>query len=184
MTLPVVNAIWIGKAMGPAHAACLSSFLRTDHQVVLHTYGEVADAPFGVRYADANSLMQEDQLIRHNATGSFSLVTNLMRYELLRRGLGLYVDCDVFCLRPMSDRESIFGWESRDYLNSAVLNLGPLPRRQQNHPPRSPICRGARSAPRRLRGTRRSILMRKWPSRSTSFTRSRTTGGNTFTIPI
>jgi hypothetical protein len=124
MTLPVINAIWIGDKMGPIHAACLKSFVVTGHEVVLHTYGEVSDAPHGVQYADANRLRPEDKLLRY-PNGSYSLSSNLMRYEMLRQGLGLYVDCDVFCLTPMEDAETIFGREDDGYINGAVLKLPP-----------------------------------------------------------
>lgn len=122
MTLPTVNVVWIGDTMGPIHAACLRSFVVTGHQVFLHAYGEVSDAPAGVWYADANNLLPEDKLLRY-PNGSYSLSANLMRYELQRQGWGLYVDCDVFCLRPIKDADFIFGWEDDYYVNCAVLKL-------------------------------------------------------------
>jgi hypothetical protein len=124
MTLPVVNTIWIGDTMGSVHAACLKSFVVTGHQVFLHAYREVSDAPPGVWYADANDLLPEDKLLRY-PNGSYALSSNLMRYELMRQGWGLYVDCDVFCLRPMQDADFIVGFEDDYYLNCAVLKLPP-----------------------------------------------------------
>lgn len=122
MDLPVVNAVWIGHTMGPLHAACLRSFVISGHRVVLHAYGEVADAPEGVSQADANRLLPEHRLIRHK-NGSYALSSDLMRYELLRQELGLYVDCDVFCLKPIADADHIFGLEDDYHFNTAVLKL-------------------------------------------------------------
>ena len=83
------------------------------------------DAPRGVEIADANELLPESRIIRHRKTGSPSLFTNLLRYEILGTNLGLYVDCDVFCIRPIADADYIFGWENLNSINGAVLKLPP-----------------------------------------------------------
>jgi hypothetical protein len=134
MPLPIINAIWIGKQMGAAQAACLASFVRTDHKVILHAYGTVDDAPRGIIYADANELRPEDQLLRY-ANGSLALSSNLMRYELLRQGLGLYIDCDVYCVAPFEDSDAIFGLENPETINSAVMKLA------QDSPVLAELCR-------------------------------------------
>ncbi|WOC15073.1 hypothetical protein [Pseudochrobactrum sp. MP213Fo] len=38
-----VNSLWIGKRLGAVHAACLRSFIRHGHDVVLHAYGRPED---------------------------------------------------------------------------------------------------------------------------------------------
>jgi len=35
--------------------------------------------------------------------------------------LGIYVDCDVFCLKPLPETNYILGWESHKSINCAVL---------------------------------------------------------------
>lgn len=128
MDLPVINAIWIGPRMGPIHAACLRSFLQTGHRVVLHTYGPVEDAPKGVEVSDAGKLLPFDRIKLHRASKSYATASDLLRYEIQAQQLGLYVDCDVFCFRPMSaGRELVFGWESDLKINGAVLQLPPGP---------------------------------------------------------
>ena len=123
MQLPVVNAIWIGPELGPIHAACLCSFLRHGHRVVLHCYERPKDTPKEIEIADACKLLPADRIIRYRRSGGLSLFSNLLRYELLRAGLGLYVDCDVFCLRPIEDADYIFGWETGKSINNAVLKM-------------------------------------------------------------
>ena len=126
MQLPVVNAIWIGPELGPIHIACLRSFLRHGHRVVLHCYERPKGATNDIEIADANKLLPATREIRYRdclAGGGLSLFSNLLRYELLRAGLGLYVDCDVFCLRPIEDAEYIFGWETKKLINNAVLKI-------------------------------------------------------------
>jgi len=124
--LPVINAIWIGSKLGQIHVACLRSFLRQGHRVVLHCYERPADTPTEVEIADARNLLPESRIIRYRGTGSFALFSNLLRYEILKAGLGIYVDCDVYCLRPIEDAEYIFGREGilkGSSINNAVLEL-------------------------------------------------------------
>jgi hypothetical protein len=121
--LPVANAIWIGKVLGSVQAACLRSFVRAGHKTVLHCYEEPIDTPDGVDLADASKLLPRSRMVAHRETGSFALFSDLLRYEILNRGLGLYVDCDVFCIRPIADEDYIFGWSTRKSINGAVLKL-------------------------------------------------------------
>ena len=123
--LPTVNAIWIGPELGQIHAACLRSFRRQGHRVVLHCYRRPADTPADVETSDAAGLLPEDRIIRYRGNGSYALFSNLLRYEVLKAGLGLYVDCDMFCLRPIQDADYIFGYEGifRGSISNAVLKL-------------------------------------------------------------
>ena len=125
MPLATINAVWVGPTLGRIHAACLRSFVRHGHRTVLHAYERPDDLPVGVELADASLLMPASRVVRHRETGSFALSSDLLRYELLRQGQGLYVDCDVFCLKPIEDAEFIFGWETRKYVNTAVLKATP-----------------------------------------------------------
>jgi hypothetical protein len=125
IVLPIVNAIWIGPRLGQIHVACLRSFVAHGHRVVLYCYEPPEDTPKDVELADANTLLPASRLIRHKQTGSLSLFSDLLRYELLKTGAGLYVDCDVFCVRPIEDSDYIFGWQTRGELNTAVLKLPP-----------------------------------------------------------
>lgn len=119
----IVNAFWIGRKMGPIHAACLNSFLRHGHDVVLHSYGLPDDAPKGVRIYDASRLMSDREIITHKDTGSLAIAADIYRYRIQREGLGLYVDCDVYCVRPFEDSEYILARECDTYLNPAVLKV-------------------------------------------------------------
>lgn len=115
--------IWIGPRMGPLHAACVASFVRHGHRVVLHAYEPVEDAPIGVEMADANRLMPEAEILPFRGTRFLALASDLMRYEILRQGLGLYVDVDVYCYRPMEDADFIFGWEAHKTIAGGVLKM-------------------------------------------------------------
>lgn len=125
MSLAVINSVWIGPTLGRVHAACLRSFLRHGHRVVLHSYQRPSDVPSGVEVADAGELLPASRIIRYSRGGSLAIFANLLRYEMLRKGLGLYVDCDCYCVRPVDDADYIFGYESNSYINCAVLKLPP-----------------------------------------------------------
>ena len=118
-----INSIWIGKELGPVHAACLRSFARHGYDVVLHCYERPVDLPDGVKLFDANRLMRPDEIVRHKKTSSLALASDIYRYRILREGMGIYVDCDVFCLKPFADADYILSWESNDLVSSAIIKF-------------------------------------------------------------
>jgi hypothetical protein len=124
--LPTVNAFWVGPQLGKMHAACLQSFARQGHHVVLHTYDPPPeDTPKGVEIADASVLLSRDKVIQHKKSGSLALAADLFRYELMVAEAGVYVDCDCYCVRPLPDTDYLFGWESGRDIAVGVLKLPP-----------------------------------------------------------
>ncbi|BCP54237.1 hypothetical protein K32_28540 [Kaistia sp. 32K] len=123
MHLPVINALWIGPSLGPMHAACLHSFQRAGHRVRLHVYEDVAGVPKGIELSDGNDILPRSSLVRHTATGSYAIASDLFRYELLAADLGVYADCDCYCIRPIEDAEYIMGWEDGAHICSALLRM-------------------------------------------------------------
>lgn len=121
INLPVINMFWDGPNLGAVHGACVRSFLRHGHTVVMHCYETPSDLPEGVEIFDATEIMPRRDLIANKKTGSVSLGTNRYRYRLLRAGMGIYADCDMYCLCPIIDDEYIFGWEDSRQINGAVL---------------------------------------------------------------
>ncbi|MBW8909713.1 MAG: hypothetical protein JF620_11965 [Mesorhizobium sp.] len=120
---PVVNALWIGDALDDTNAACLRSFALAGHRVLLHCYGAPRNVPSDVEVFDASALMPKDRIVYYKENGSPSLFANLYRLKILEAGLGVYVDCDVFCLKPIPQADYIFGYQTDTVLNNAVLKL-------------------------------------------------------------
>lgn len=116
-----VNAFWFGPRLGAVHAACLRSFVRHGYTVRLHVYEPPADLPEGVELFDAEQLMKRSELVSHGKTGSYALASDKYRYRILRAGLGVYVDADVYCLKPLPERNFLIGWENDKAVNGAVL---------------------------------------------------------------
>src|SRR5690554_3966845 len=108
MTQATINAVWIGPKLGPIHAACLRSFVRHGHRTVLHVYEQPTDVPDGVELADASELLPASRIVRYTRGGGLSLFSNLLRYEIQKNQLGVYIDCDCYCLRPLENADYIF----------------------------------------------------------------------------
>jgi hypothetical protein len=123
MQLETINAFWIGPKLGPMSVACLRSFLRHGHRVVLHVYDAPDDVPAGVELADAAKLLPRDRVRAYRKSGSHAFAANQFRYEALAAGLGLYVDCDCYCVRPVEAADYIMGWESSSRICNAVLKM-------------------------------------------------------------
>lgn len=125
MNLPTINACWIGPRLGRLHVACLRSFLKHEHRVVLHVYEEPEDVPAGIELSDADKLLPRSRMFTNVASGSIAPFSDLLRYEILRFGLGVYVDCDVYCLKPFWDADYIVaaGDQRGDCIYNGVLKL-------------------------------------------------------------
>lgn len=126
-TLPIIHALWIGSKLGEISVCCLKSFLMRGHEVHLHTYGDISDIPEGVKQVDANLIVNKNKIIKHRKTGSYALFSDIFRYELMQKVDGIYVDCDVYCLNPISlpDHGILLGYESDQSINGAILRLTP-----------------------------------------------------------
>lgn len=118
-----INFFWVGKKLGVLHASCLRSFIKQGHEVILHGYEKPEDAPAGAILADARKLMPEHEIFRHKETGSLAITSDIFRYRLQREGMGLYVDCDVYCVKPFPNQEYVLTWENNTLLNPAILKV-------------------------------------------------------------
>lgn len=125
INLPIIHALWIGNKLGPISRSCLQSFVMRGHEVHLHTYGDIEDLPDGVNQVDANLIISAEKIIKHNETGSYALFSDIFRYELMRKVDGIYVDCDVYCLKPLSIPEHgyVLGFEDDNWINGAILRI-------------------------------------------------------------
>lgn len=115
--------LWIGDRLGPVERACLRSVLRQGHALSLYCYGEPIGIPEGVDVRDASEILPESAVIRHSR-GSVAPFSDWFRYELLKRGLGTWIDTDMYLLQPLDVRaDYLFGEERPGVINNAVLRL-------------------------------------------------------------
>jgi hypothetical protein len=119
----VCVTLWIGDSLGPVERACLRSVLRQGHRLALYCYGNVAGVPEGVEIRDAAAILPEQSVFR-NRDGSVAFFSDWFRYELMARGLGTWVDTDVYLIAPLDlDRPYLFGEQEPGTINNAILRL-------------------------------------------------------------
>lgn len=103
----------------------MRSVLRQGEELALYCYAIPDGVPEGVEVRDAAAILPEQRLLRHR-TGSVALFSDWFRYELQRKGLGTWLDTDLYLLSPLDgERPNLFGEESHGWINNAVLRLAP-----------------------------------------------------------
>ena len=121
--LPNCVTLWIGPRLGLLERACLRSVVRAGHRLTLFCYDRPADVPEGVDIEDAREFVPADRIMRYR-NGSYSLFSNLFRYELQRASRGTWVDCDVYLIKPLNgDSPYLIGEEAPGILNGGVLRI-------------------------------------------------------------
>lgn len=126
VNLPTINALWIGGQLGQIARACLTSFVMRGHKVHLYTYDKLPDIPDGITVCDGNDIIHHSKIFKHKKKQSYGPFSDIFSYELLKKmDNAIYVDCDIYCLKPMHipDNGYLFGYENDTLLNVAVLAL-------------------------------------------------------------
>ena len=122
MTVQCVS-LWIGESLGALERACLRSVLRQGHRLSLYCYEKPSGVPKGVVLRDAAEILPRSTIIRHHS-GSVSLFSNRFRYELQRRGLGTWLDCDAYLVRPLDgSSDYLIGEYEPGRVSTGVLRL-------------------------------------------------------------
>lgn len=117
--------LWIGDALGPVERACLRSVMAQGHGMALYCYSRPDGVPEGVEVRDAS------QIIPHEAISSpwcarADLYSDWFRYELLQRGLGTWVDADIYLIAPLDTKKPyLFGYQDASIINNAVFRTPP-----------------------------------------------------------
>lgn len=118
-------SLWIGESLGAIERACLRSVMKQGHRLTLYCYRPVAAVPEGVIVKNAGDIIPESEIFHHDA-GSVGHFSDWFRYELQYRGLGTWIDTDVYLLQPLDEQKAyLFGEQSPGVLNNAVLRLTP-----------------------------------------------------------
>lgn len=119
-----INMLWIGGRLGAIEQLSALSFMRAGHRVRLHTYEHVNDVPPGVELVDASLTVSRQRMEELRYRGrSYALSSDYFRYALQAKGEGFWADLDLICLKPIEAKEAVFGLESHDSINVAILYL-------------------------------------------------------------
>ena len=120
---PDCVSLWIGDSLGPVERACLRSVLRQGHSIALYCYGRVDGVPDEVEVRDASSILPESAIFRQRG-GSVGHFADWFRYELQKRGLGTWIDTDIYLLAPLDgDSPCLFGEQEPGIVNNGILRL-------------------------------------------------------------
>ena len=115
--------MWIGEKLGAVERACLRSVVGQGHRLTLYCYDRPDGVPDGVAVADAGAVLSRDQVVRYRS-GSYSLFSNHFRYETQRKGLGTWLDCDAYLLKPLDGaRDYLIGESEPGRYATGVLRL-------------------------------------------------------------
>lgn len=126
VSLPIANMLWVEGRLGPLERACMRSVVAQGHRLVLWHYSPLEGVPEGVELRDGDAVVPRERLFRHVPTGSWSLFSNLFRYRLLQLGHGLWLDSDMYLVKPIPwDDGHVFGFGVANVVATAVLGLPP-----------------------------------------------------------
>ncbi|MFM2282439.1 MAG: hypothetical protein RLZZ444_4670 [Pseudomonadota bacterium] len=114
---------WFGAPLGIIEQISALSVIAAGHKLVIYTTDELKGVPPGIEIRPAREIL-DSEIVRHRKTGSAALHSDLFRYALLNKTDATWVDLDIVLLRPLpSDKPYLFGYESANEVNGAVLRL-------------------------------------------------------------
>jgi hypothetical protein len=116
-----MNAFWTGHDPGPLQVLCLLSAVARGHRVRLFGYRRFDNVPQAIEQVDAREILPEAAIVRHRRTGSPALFSDRFRYQLVRRGLGAWMDADMLFLKPIPTVDcNLFGWQDARKTHIAI----------------------------------------------------------------
>jgi hypothetical protein len=88
------------------------------------SYEPVERLPEGAEARDASEVASFDLVKDYVERSRYTIAANLWRYALLRKGLGIWIDADLYLFRPIvSPGDYSFAWQDAKTINNAVLHL-------------------------------------------------------------
>lgn len=100
---PAFATFWARGRLSAYEAACLASYTRHGYDVTLYSYGEVTNLPPAVIRRSAGEVVDEKFTngFRIKGVSSLSHFSDLFRYALFQKTSHIWVDSDMFLLRPI-----------------------------------------------------------------------------------
>lgn len=128
--LPTVCSFWHGP-MSWLERLCITSFVTQGHQFDLYSYERPDDLPDGCNWCDAAQILPPEGIFFYKGNRSPAVFADYFRLMLMTREAGVWVDCDMLCVRGFSDLPPyVFGYEvppgrgpHAGQINNAVLRL-------------------------------------------------------------
>ena len=101
MTLPTIVSFWHGP-LSWLEVMCINSFLRQGHPIAVYSFDPIENLPEGAQWRDAAEVLPREKLVFYKGNGTPAVFSDWFRLELLKRSAGVYVDLDVYCLKPIN----------------------------------------------------------------------------------
>jgi hypothetical protein len=124
-----VRGFWHGSPVGPYQLLCLRSFVDRGHDVEVFTYDDPIGLPDWVTRRNARDILPTDRILHYRqgfGRGSPALHSNLLRYILLDRLGGWWIDLDVLLLcSELPQGNYFFAQAANGYvaLNNSVMKI-------------------------------------------------------------
>lgn len=123
MTLPPIISFWHGP-LSWLEILCITAFVRHGHQVAVYSYEAIEALPEGAEWRDAADVVPREKLVFYKGRGTPGVFSDHFRYAVLRAGLGVYADLDMYCVRPiLGPPPYLMAWERPGSVNGAVLHI-------------------------------------------------------------
>ena len=126
--LPGIGTFWYGPQLDCLERACLRSMSAQGHAVTLFVNGKVRGVPSDVEVRDTREIMETSPqvLLKISPSGgsSAALYSDKFRYLMIASTTLIWVDLDVFLLKPLRPVGGyLYAWENNQLINGAVLAL-------------------------------------------------------------
>jgi hypothetical protein len=128
--LPIICSFWHGD-IGWLGRLCIASFLERGHRFELYAYDDVGPVPAGCVRRDANDIIPQNEMFFYKGSRTPAVFADLFRLRLMQHRAGIWVDCDVYCVRPFEGLgDYVYGLETsskadRQMVNNAVFACPP-----------------------------------------------------------
>lgn len=121
------GTLWVGHSLTYYEQLSLKSGLHNGFELHLYCYNFVENVPAGIKILDANKIIPQAYVFSNpNERKTFAGFSNVFRYQLLHQENLVWFDTDVIFLKPsFPESDYIFGYESEDVINGAVLSYPP-----------------------------------------------------------
>jgi hypothetical protein len=123
MTLPTIVSFWHGP-MSWLERLSIASFHRQGHPIRVYSYDPIPGLPDEAIWHDAEEVLPKSKLVFYKGKGTPGVFSDHFRYAALRKGLGVYADLDVYCVRSIEGPpDYLMAWEHPGSVNGAVLHI-------------------------------------------------------------
>ena len=118
---------WAGESVPAYEAACMSSFVRHGYTLSVYSYGEISNLPSGAALRSAHEIVDEKYVRAYLIKGkpSLSHFSDLFRYRLFQTTDLVYVDTDLYLLRPFDFvlPKTLLALEDKTNICGAIMRI-------------------------------------------------------------